>query len=284
MLRRLMSRLRRYLVTGLIVVAPLGVTAWILRWLFLRLDSILGRYLSTAGVEPFPGLGLLVLVLLLIFVGWMLRWALGRKLVGWWNSVLSRMPLTRTIYNASSQIVQTVLARKERLFQRCALIEYPSPGSFSLAFVTARSPDEIEERMGTRAITVFLPTAPNPASGFLLMLPAERVHVLEMSVEEGLKLVLSVGAVAPGDEARHVTGLDLDRLIREAGVEDAPRPEGRRGWGRGSRRTKRERASEEERGPGGEPGPEGERGERPGEEPRRVDDGEPPAEDGKEER
>lgn len=265
MLRRLMSRLRRYLVTGLIVVAPLGVTAWVLRWLFLRLDSILGRYVSTVGVEPFPGMGLFVLVVLLIFVGWMLRWALGRKLVGWWNSVLSRLPLTRTIYNASSQIVQTVLARKERLFQRCALIEYPSPGSFSLAFVTARSPDEIEARMGTRAITVFLPTAPNPASGFLLMLPAERVHVLEMSVEEGLKLVLSIGAVAPGDDARHVTGLDLDRLIREAEAEDAPRPGGRRRWGRGSRPAEGEGTPEE--------------GERPdADEPTRGDEPTPPDE------
>lgn len=222
MLRRLMSRLRRYLVTGLIVVAPLGVTAWVLRWLFVRLDSILGRYLAAAGVEPFPGIGLLVLLVLLVFVGWMLRWALGRKLVGWWNSLLSRLPLTRTIYNASSQIVQTVLARKEKLFQRCALIEYPSPGTYSLAFVTAKSPDEIEEKMGSQAITVFLPTAPNPASGYLLMLPPERVQMLEMSVEEGLKLVLSAGAVAPGDEKRHVTGLDLDRLMQEADMSEPP--------------------------------------------------------------
>lgn len=218
MLGRLMARLRRYLVTGLVVVAPLGVTAWVLRWLFLRLDSILGRYLAGAGIQPFPGIGLLVLLLLLIFVGWMLRWAMGRKLVGWWNSVLSRLPLTRTIYNASSQIAQTVLARKEKFFQYCALIEYPSPGSYSLAFVTARSPGEIEEEIGTRAVTVFLPTAPNPASGYLLMLPAERVHMLEMSVEDGMKLVLSAGAVTPGGEARHVTGLDLDRLIREPGA------------------------------------------------------------------
>lgn len=219
MLRRLMARLRGHLVTGLVVVAPLGVTAWVLFWLFRRLDSILGQYLGAAGVRPFPGIGLLVLVVLLVFVGWMLRWAVGRKLVGWWNSVLSRLPVTRTIYNASSQIAQTVLARKEKLFQRCALIEYPYPGSYSLAFVTARSPDEIEKEMGEDAITVFLPTAPNPASGYLLMLPVDRVRMLDMSVEDGLKLVLSAGAVVPGEEARHVTGLDMERLFREAGRE-----------------------------------------------------------------
>ena len=248
MLRRLMSRLRRHLITGLVVVAPLGVTAWVLRWLFVRLDSILGGYLATAGIEPFPGIGLVVLLILLVFVGWMLRWAMGRKLVGWWNSLLSRLPLTRTIYNASSQIVQTVLARKEKLFQRCALVEYPSPGSYSLAFVTAESPDEIEEKMGSQAITVFLPTSPNPASGYLLMLPPERVRMLEMSVEDGMKLVLSAGAVTPGGEARHVTGLDLDRLIAEG--EAAP--------GGGSRRRRRRR--------GGTEAPEAGRGgpERPG--------------------
>lgn len=232
MLRRLMARLRRYLVTGLVVVAPLGVTAWVLRWLFVRLDSILGRYLAAAGVEPFPGIGLLVLLVLLIFVGWMLRWALGRKLVGWWNSLLSRLPLTRMIYNASSQIVQTVLARKEKFFQRCVLIEYPSPGSYSLAFVTAESPDEIEEKIGSQAVTVFLPTSPNPASGYLLMLPPDRVHVLEMSVEDGMKLVLSAGAVTPGNERRHVTGLDLERLVGDSGMGRNPRG-GRRGRRRG---------------------------------------------------
>lgn len=273
MLRRLMAKLRRYLVTGLVVVAPLGVTAWVLQWLFRRLDSILGQYIVAAGLEPFPGIGLLVLVVLLIFVGWMLRWAVGRKLVGWWNSLLSRLPLTRTIYNASSQIAQTVLARKEKLFQRCALIEYPSPGSYSLAFVTARSPDEIEVEMGTQAITVFLPTAPNPASGYLLMLPAERVRMLDMSVEDGLKLVLSAGAVAPGNETRHITGLDLDRLMREAGVPDPPRREGRRRWTPGGERSQADGRTADEHPPqGGSAGP------RPGDGEDRPEGRHPPAE------
>ena len=217
MLGRLLGRLRRYLVTGLIVVAPLGATAWILVWLFRRVDSILGRHLATLGVSRFPGMGILVLLVLLLFVGWMLRWAVGRKLVGWWNELLSRLPLTRTIYNATSQIAQTVLARKEKFFQHTVLIEYPSPGTWSIAFLTARSPEEIEEEIGGRSMTVFLPTSPNPASGYLLMLPVEKVRMLEMSVEDGMKMVLSAGAVTPGREQRRLGGLDLERLVHEGG-------------------------------------------------------------------
>jgi len=212
-LGRILSRLRRYLITGLIVVAPVGVTAFVLVWLFQQLDSILGRYLRALGGYQFPGLGILVLFGLLVFVGWMLRWAMGRKLVGWWNHILSTLPLTRRIYNATSQIAQTVLARQERLFQSCALIEYPDQGSYTLAFVTARAPDEVRETLGEDAVTVFLPTTPNPTTGYLILLPAERVRVLDMSVEDGIKMVLSAGTVTPGgDGDRPLRGLDLDRL------------------------------------------------------------------------
>lgn len=215
MLGRILSRLRQYLVTGLVVIAPVGVTAFVLVWLFQNLDSILGRYLRALGGYRFPGLGIVVLVGLLVFVGWMLRWAVGRKLVGWWNRMLSTLPLTRRIYNATSQIAQSVLARQERLFQSCALIEYPHPGSYTLAFVTARAPNEVKDMLGEDAVTVFLPTVPNPTTGYLILLPADRVRVLEMSVEDGIKMVLSAGAVTPDSERdTRLGGLDLDRLAR----------------------------------------------------------------------
>lgn len=219
---RFLSRIRRYLVTGLVVVAPVGVTAWILVWLFQRLDSILGRYLPALGGYRLPGLGILVLVVLLVFVGWMLQWALGRKLVGWGNSLLSRFPLTRRIYNASSQIAQSMLARQEKFFRSCALAEYPNAGSYTLVFVTARAPDEVEERLGERAVSVFLPTVPNPTTGYLMLLPADRVQVLDMSVEDGIKMVLSAGTVRPGEEGAGLAGLDLERLV---GVRE-PDPRG----------------------------------------------------------
>jgi len=248
-LARILGALRRYLVTGLIVVAPLGVTAFVLVWLFQRVDSLLGRYLTTVGVERFPGLGILVLLVLLVFAGWMLRWAVGRKLVGWWNSALSRFPLTRSVYNASSQITQTVLAREEKLFQGCALVEWPVGGAWSLVFVTARSPEAVESVIGGEGITVFMPTAPNPASGYVMTFAAERVRMLDLSVEEGMKMVLSAGAVSPGREDRPLGGLDLERLVREASAR-SDRP--------GSRRRRRRSGEDDDPGRAASDGPEGE--------------------------
>lgn len=253
MLGRLLGALRRYLVTGLIVVAPLGVTAFVLVWLFQRLDSLLGRYLTTVGFERFPGLGLAVLLLLLLLSGWMLRWAMGRKLVGWWNAALSRFPLTRSIYNASSQIAQTVLAREEKLFRSCALVEWPVGGAWSLVFVTARSPEAVESTIGGEGITVFLPTAPNPASGYIMMFPADRVRMLDMSVEDGMKMVLSAGAVSPGREERPMGGLDLERLVREASRQE----EGSGGWSPWGRRAAGRRGDEPGDGGDGSGTPEG---------------------------
>ncbi|MFQ5888509.1 MAG: DUF502 domain-containing protein [Gemmatimonadota bacterium] len=210
MIRRATSRLRRYLITGLIVIAPVGVTVFVLTWLFQTLDEILGRYLPPE--VRFPGLGLIVLLLLLVVVGWASQRAVGRKMLALWNSFLSRLPLAHKIYSGSSQIVQAVLDREEKVFQGCALIEYPSPGSYSLVFVTGRAPDEVEARIGGAGISVFLPTVPNPTTGYLLIVPAERMQLLEMSVEEGLKMVLSAGVAVPSPEGAPRAGLDVDRL------------------------------------------------------------------------
>jgi uncharacterized membrane protein len=132
-----------------------------------------------------------------ILVGWTSQIAVGRRLLRWWNTGLTRLPFARRIYSASSQIVQSVLEREEKLFQHCALIEFPGPGSWALAFETARSPAQLESVTGEPSVNVFLPTAPNPTSGFLLVVPQSRVIRLGLSVEDGLKLVLSVGVATP---------------------------------------------------------------------------------------
>lgn len=235
-------RVRRYLITGLVVIAPVFVTVAVLLWLFRMLDDILGRYVRTWTGTDLPGLGVVALVLVLLLIGWISQKAAGRRLLAWWNSILSRFPLTRTIYNASSQIVQSVLDRDEKLFRSVALIEYPMEGSYSLVFVTAAAPRDIERRTGEPSVSCFLPTAPNPATGYLLVLPASRVHVLDMTVEEGIKMVVSAGVTVPG--GRTGRGLDLRRLHRRppappgtvpaAGAEPAPGPpDGARGGGGG---------------------------------------------------
>lgn len=214
-MRRYLARLRRHLITGLVVIAPIAVTAYALVLVFNFLDNLLGRYLRPLVGRPLPGLGIVALLLLLLLVGWASRRAAGRRLVGWGNSILSRFPVTRKIYNASSQIFQSVLDREDKLFQGCALAEYPMPGSWTLVFVTTRAPRQVEERIGEEAVSVFLPTVPNPTTGYLLILPVSRVHMLDMTVEEGLKMVVSAGVAVPGGERARATGLDLARLLRD---------------------------------------------------------------------
>ena len=199
-MKRALQRLRRYLVTGLVVIAPIGVTVYVLVWLFRRLDPIVGRYLPTvAGLEP-RGLGLLALIVILIAVGWASQKAMGRRVLAAWNRFAGRVPVARRLYGASSQVFQAVLTREEKLFRHCALIEYPSPGAHTLVFETAEAPPQMEGVVGEPAVSVFLPTVPNPTSGFLLVLPKRRVHRLDMTVEDGFKMIFSAGMAVPDTE------------------------------------------------------------------------------------
>jgi uncharacterized membrane protein len=182
------------------VIAPIGVTVFVLSWLFQRLDPILGRHIPALVGREIPGLGLLLLLIILVVVGWISQRAVGRRALTAWNRLLDRVPFASRVHSATAQIVGAVLEREEKLFQHCALIEFPRPGSFALAFETAAAPAEISASIGEPSVSVFLPTSPNPTSGYLLMLPRHQVTRLEMSVEDGLKLVLSAGVARPSME------------------------------------------------------------------------------------
>jgi uncharacterized membrane protein len=196
-MQKMLQRLRRYLVTGLIVIAPISLTVFVLVWLFDRLDPIVGRYLPhIAGYEP-RGLGLVALLLLLIGVGWVSQKTIGRRALRVWNRFANRVPVARRLYSASSHVFEAVLTRDKKIFRHCALIEYPSHGSYALVFETANAPPQMEAVIGEPSAAVFLPTVPNPTSGFLLFVPRERVHRLDMSVEEGFKMIFSAGMAVP---------------------------------------------------------------------------------------
>jgi uncharacterized membrane protein len=200
-MQRIAQRLRRYLVTGLIVIAPISVTVFVLSWLFQKLDPIIGRYLPRVyGYEP-RGLGLVALLVLVIAVGWASQKALGRRALRVWNAIANRVPVARRLYSASSHVFEAVLTRDQKLFRHCALIEYPSPGSHTLVFETADAAREAEGVIGEPSVAVFVPTVPNPTSGFLLFVPRSRVHRLEMTVEEGFKMILSAGMAVPESAA-----------------------------------------------------------------------------------
>lgn len=214
-MRPYLRRLRQYFVVGLVVVAPLGATLFVLSWAFRTIDAIFGRPLEESVGARVPGLGIAILVLLVLFVGWAVHHAVGRRLVQAWNSALSRFPLTRRIYNAGSQIVQAMLAGDQRLFSRAVLVPYPTEGSWAIGFVTNERTPVFSEVAGEPCLTVFVPTTFSvPPSGYLLIVSAARVRPLGVGVEDAFKFVVSAGAVLPTGSAPQ-PGLDLPKLLGE---------------------------------------------------------------------
>lgn len=194
--RASLRRIRRYLLTGIVVIAPVGVTVFVLWWIFARLDAILGRIFAAVGVRV-PGLGLVALAALVIGVGWVAQQAVGRQLINMGRNWLMKFPLTKSIYSAASQLTEQILGEKKRFFRSCVLVEYPRPGCWVVGFVTSEAAGEISELTGKDAVAVFIPTTPNPTSGYVVFVPRTDIRTLQMSVEDGFKLVISGGAVTP---------------------------------------------------------------------------------------
>ena len=216
--RSLVGLLRKYFLVGLIVIAPVGLTALVLGWLFQRIDSILGNPLQTALGIRIPGLGLVLLFVFLVFVGWIVHLAAGRQLLRWWNQALSRFPLTGRIYSAVSQITQSIVGSNRKLFHRAVLIPYPTDGLWAVAFVTNEDALEMSKWVGEPCVNVFVPTTPNPTSGFMLIVPKSRLIAIDIPVDEAMKLIVSGGAVSPtgGPERNGRPGLDLESLLKDS--------------------------------------------------------------------
>lgn len=195
--------LQRRLIAGLIVIAPLTATIWVLRWIFLMLDGIIGESIYRAlglaiGEERFvvPGLGLIALVLLLLGTGWLAEAAIGSRLIAWWNDLLERLPVVRRIYGTSNRIVRSVFGNEAKPFTTVVVVEWPSPGRWSIGFLTGDAPGVLRVH-GGELVSVFVPTTPNPTTGFLVMMERERVRQVQMTVDEAFTFILSAGAVRP---------------------------------------------------------------------------------------
>ncbi len=202
---RFIARLRSYFFTGLVIAAPISITIYVTWWFIGFVDNwfkplIPARYNPDAYL-PFsvPGLGLLIALFLLTLLGALAANLFGRTVVGYGEQLLNRMPLVRNLYRALKQIFETVASQSNSTFRDVALIEYPRRGLFAIAFVSTDTKGEIIEiaNEGKPMVSVFLPTTPNPTSGFLLFVPKSDLKVLNMSVEEGAKLVISAGLVTP---------------------------------------------------------------------------------------
>ncbi len=206
--------LRKYFITGLLVWAPLAVTIWVITWGLGALDSVFGSVIAAiAAVLPdalrpalyefrnIPGLGI-VLVLLVIFLTGMFaanmagRWALRQS-----DRVLQRIPIVRSIYSSVKQVSDTLFSSNGNAFRKALLVQYPRAGSWTIAFQTGSPGGEVAQHMGGDHVSVYVPTTPNPTSGFFLMLPRNEVVELEMSVDEALKYIISMGVVVPGGPA-----------------------------------------------------------------------------------
>jgi len=189
--------LRRRLIAGLVVIAPLGVTLWVLWWLFGLVDGILGNFVQLVFGFRIPGLGLILLVLILLGVGWLAEETVGAQILEWWHGALDRVPLVSRLYGATRRIVGSVFGGKEqRFFREVVFFEYPARGQWTLGFVTGGTPPALQDQM-EGGVTVFLPTSPNPVTGFLIIVPDDRIVRLPITVEEGFTFILSAGAVPP---------------------------------------------------------------------------------------
>lgn len=205
----IMARLRGYFFAGLLTVAPIGFTLW-LCWVILKfIDSrvtplIPDAYNPNTYLNPYmpygiPGLGLIVLIVVLVIVGALTRIFLGRFVVRTSEKILNNMPVVRSVYSAAKQIAETVFKRQSEAFRQVVLFEYPRRGSWAIGFVTGTTRGEVQNLTDDEVVNVFLPTTPNPTSGYLLFLPRRELMPLEMSVEEGIKMIISGGIVTPPD-------------------------------------------------------------------------------------
>ncbi len=201
----LFARLRSSFFTGIVVIAPVGLTIWLLWTVMGWVDSVvLPLVPHTITPEQYIGInlrgvGLIFFFLFTIVIGWIAKGIIGRSLIGFAENLVQRMPVVRTIYSGIKQISETVFAQSERSFEKACLIQYPRRGIWAIGFISTTAKGEVSERTETTGalMSVFLPTTPNPTSGFLLFVPKEDVIELEMSVEDAAKLVISAGLVYP---------------------------------------------------------------------------------------
>ena len=197
--RSLLAVIRTYFLTGLVVAAPIYITFYLLSWAVSVLDEWFRPWIPLdyrpTTYLPFdvPGIGVILAFILLTIIGGLTANFLGRALLSFGERLIRHMPVVGTVYTALQQIFKTAVQEDGKAFSKVALIEYPRKGLFAIAFVTKAADRRINKTTGQTMIGVFLPTTPNPTSGFLLFVPEDELTILDMTVEEGARLVISAG-------------------------------------------------------------------------------------------
>jgi uncharacterized membrane protein len=210
----MMKRIRRYLIAGLLVWLPLYVTYFLVKVLGGWMDKSIGLLPDDYQPEkwwgePIPGLGVVLTIVLIFVTGVLTANIVGRKVVGGWESLLERIPFVRSIYSASKNFAEIVFSDSEVAFSKVLMVEYPRKGLYTLTFQTATEVGEIQERTGEDVVACFVPSTPNPTTGYIIMVPKQDVIELDMTVEEAIKFVMSLGVVVPQWTPKEVQELPL---------------------------------------------------------------------------
>lgn len=190
--------LRRYLLTGLVVLLPGVISGFVLWRLFTGLDLILGRYVEEFLGRPIPGVGIVALFIIIIVIGALASNILGKRLIRAGETLVERIPLLRWIYRTTKQLFSLLLQEKTTNFGKVVLIAFPHEGTYSMAFQTSEGAKVFDETLGKKMVAVFLPTTPNPTSGYFLLVPEDEVIPLGISADDGLKYIISAGAIGRG--------------------------------------------------------------------------------------
>ena len=209
----LLAGLRNSFLTGLVVIAPVALTIWliwsVIGWIdgfvlpfipnLYHPDNILNTIFGQDVAINIRGLGVVVFLLFTTFVGWIAKGFLGRSLIRFGENLVRRMPVVRSIYSGVKQIAETVFAQSDRSFEKACLIEYPRKGIWAIGFISTDAKGEVKHKVKAKSdlLSVFVPTTPNPTSGFMLFFPRSDVIELDMSIEDAAKLVISAGLVYP---------------------------------------------------------------------------------------
>ena len=202
--------MKKYLIAGLLVWLPLAITVWVLSWLLGVLDGVFASLLSlTQAVLPvslhdsieqlrhIPGLGVIVLGVAMFVTGVFVTNIFGQWWVRQWDRVMHKIPIVKSIYSSVKQVSDTLFSSNGNAFREAVLVQYPRSGSWTIAFVTGKPGGEVAQHLGGPYVSVYVPTTPNPTSGFFLMMPRADVVTLDMSVDEALKYIISMGVVTP---------------------------------------------------------------------------------------
>jgi uncharacterized membrane protein len=216
-----LGRLRRYFFTGLVILAPVAITVWATVWFIGFFDSWV-KPLIPASYNPdhylpfkVPGTGLVFALLIITLVGFLGANLVGRTVIGWWDGLVNRTPVVRSIYKGSKQIFETMFSEKGASFQKVCLVEWPRREAWSVAFVSREiDSGQIGLKPGKKMYAVYVSTTPNPTSGYVFFVEESEVKILDMTVEDGLKLVISMGLVFPDAPMQVEEEVKVAKVVR----------------------------------------------------------------------